>query len=144
MFNKSLEKKRLLLLANTLIEEVPDHCNAKEHYESFLRKKNRKLIKQSQIITYKPKTFDAVNIKSDITKHPKTSHKLSKTIRKGEKVYSNNALYSDTKKVKIFWTKKISKYQNENMLLKVSQVLIVLKFKFFQPQTATERYWICN
>ena len=102
MFNKPLEKKRLLLLANTLIEEVPDHCNAKEHYESFLRKKNRKLIKQSQIITYKPKTFDAVNIKSDITKHPKTSHKLSKTIRKGEKVYSNNALYSDTKKVKIF------------------------------------------
>ena len=112
MFNKSLEKKRLLLLANTLIEEVPDQCNAKEHYESFLRKKNRKSVKQSQIITYKPKTFDAVNIKSDITKHPKTSHKLSKTIRKGEKVYSNNAYIVIQKKWKFFERKK---YENIKM-----------------------------
>ena len=39
-------------------------------------------------------------IKLDIAEHPKTSHKLSKTIRKGVKVDSNNSLYSDTKKVK--------------------------------------------
>ena len=39
---KRLERKDLLLLANKLIEKVPDTRNAKEHYESFLRKKNRK------------------------------------------------------------------------------------------------------
>ena len=89
-------------LANKLIKDVPDHCNAKEHYESFLRKKNRKSVKQSEDITYQSKTFDTVNIKLDITEHPKTLHKLSKTIRKGEKVDSNSSLYSDTKNVQSF------------------------------------------
>ena len=49
---KRLKRKDLLLLANKLIEKVPDPRNAKEHYESFLRKKNRKSVKQSEIITY--------------------------------------------------------------------------------------------
>ena len=66
---KPLKRKDLLLLANKLIEKVPDPHNAKEHYESFLRKKNRKSVKQSEIITYKPKTFDTVDVKSDITEH---------------------------------------------------------------------------
>ena len=46
------------------------------------------------------KNFENPNIvdkKSVITEHPKTSHKLSKTIRQAEKVGSNNSLYSDTK-----------------------------------------------
>ena len=64
---KCLKRKDLLLLANKLIEKLPDPRNAKEHYESFLRKKNRRKVKQSEIITYKPKTFDTVDIKSDIT-----------------------------------------------------------------------------
>ena len=33
---KRLKRKDLLLLANKLIEKVPDPRNAKEHYESFL------------------------------------------------------------------------------------------------------------
>ena len=40
---KSLKKKDLLLLANELLEKVPDPHNAKEHYQSFIKKKNRKL-----------------------------------------------------------------------------------------------------
>ena len=75
------KKRRLLSLANKLIKNVPDPRNAKEHYESFLRKKNRKSVKQSEIITYQPKTFDTVDIKSDITEHPKTPHKLSRKNR---------------------------------------------------------------
>ena len=43
---KRLKRKYLLLLANKLIRKVPDPRNAKEHYESFLRKKNRKSVKQ--------------------------------------------------------------------------------------------------
>ena len=46
--------------------------------------------------------------------HPKTSHKLFKTIRQAEKVSKvgsgkicNSSLYSDTKKVKLFLTKKM-------------------------------------
>ena len=47
-----------------------------------------------------------VGIKSVVTEYPKTSHKLSKTIRQTEKVGSNSFLYSDTKKWKFFKQKK--------------------------------------
>ena len=97
---KSLNKKDLLLLPNKLIKNIPDLRNAKKHYQSFIIKK--KWVKQSEIITYQPKTFDIVDIKSIITEHPKTSYKLSKAIRQAEKVGFNSFLYSDTKKVKIF------------------------------------------
>ena len=69
----------MLLLPNKLIEKIPDPRNAKEHYQSFIRKKNRKSVKQSEIITYQPKTFEnpnTVNIKSVIIEHPKSSYKL--------------------------------------------------------------------
>ena len=48
----------------------------------YIRKKSTKSVKQSEIITYQPKTVANPNIvdkKSVITEHPKTSHKLSKT-----------------------------------------------------------------
>ena len=64
-------KKDLLLLANKLIEKIPDPHNAKEHCQSFIRKKNTKSVKQSEIITYQPKTFEnpnIVDIKSPNTK----------------------------------------------------------------------------
>ena len=60
---KRLKKKDQLLLANKLIEKkIPDSCNAKEHYQSFIRKKNTKPVKQSEIITHYPKTFENPNI----------------------------------------------------------------------------------
>ena len=44
LLNETLEKKKkdLLLLANRLVEKIRDPCNAKEHYQSFIRKKNTK------------------------------------------------------------------------------------------------------
>ena len=45
---KRLKKKDLLLLANKFIEKIPDPRNPKEHYQSFVRKKNRKSVKQSE------------------------------------------------------------------------------------------------
>ena len=36
-------KKKFLLLANKLIEKLSDPGNAKEHYQSFIRKKNPKI-----------------------------------------------------------------------------------------------------
>ena len=96
------KKKDLLSLANKLIENIPDPCNVKEHYQSFIRQKNRKSVKQSEIITYQLKTFEIVDIKPIVTEHPKTLHKLSKTIRQAVKVGSNSSLYSDTEKVKNF------------------------------------------
>ena len=59
----------------------------------FIRKKNRKSVKQWEIINFQPKTFknpNNVDINSVITEHQKTSHKLSKTIRQAEKVGSIN------------------------------------------------------
>ena len=51
------KKKDLFFLENKLIEKIPDPCNAKEHYQSFIRKKNTKSVKQSRIITYQPENF---------------------------------------------------------------------------------------
>ena len=103
---KCLEKKDLLLLTTKLIEKIPDPRNAKEHHQSFIRKKNTKSAKQSKIVTCQSKTFEKLNLvdikSSVIAEHPKTSHKLSKTIKQAEKVASNCFLYSDRKKVKIF------------------------------------------
>ena len=59
---KYLKKKDLLLLANKLIEKIPDPHNAKEHYQSFIRKKTTKSVKQSEMITYQTKTFENPNI----------------------------------------------------------------------------------
>ena len=91
------------MLTSKLIQKLPDTCNAKEeHYQSFIRKENRKSVKQSEIVTHQPETFENPSIgdiKSVITEHPKKLHKLSKTIKKAEKVGSNSSLYSDTKKM---------------------------------------------
>ena len=92
-----------MLLSKKLIVKIPDSHNAKKH-QSFLRKKNRKSAKQSEIITYQTKTVknpNIVNINLVIIEHPKTLHKLSKTTRKDEKVGCNSSLYTDTK-VKLF------------------------------------------
>ena len=59
---KSLKKKDLLLLVNKLIEKIADPRNAKEHYQSLIRKKNTKSVKQSKTIFYQPKTFENRNI----------------------------------------------------------------------------------
>ena len=80
----------------------------KKFYQSYLKKKvNAKLSNQSKLITQQPKTFENSNIvdtKLVIIEHPETSRKLSKTIRKAEKVFevgsgesSNSPLYSETK-----------------------------------------------
>ena len=107
---KCLNKKDLLLLANKLIEKIPDPHNAKKHYQSFIRKKQQqKTSKTIRKFTYQPKTFEKpniVDIKSVITEHTETSHKLSKTIKQAEKVGSNSFLYSDTKKNEIFLNEK--------------------------------------
>ena len=91
----------VLLLANKLTEKIPDPHNAKKHYQSFIRNKDTKSVKHSEIITYQSKRFENLNIvdiKSVITEHPETLHNLSKNIRQAEKVGSNSSLHSHTKK----------------------------------------------
>ena len=44
------------------MEKIPDPRNAKEHYQSFIRKKTTKSVKQSEMITYQTKTFENPNI----------------------------------------------------------------------------------
>ena len=38
---KRLNGKDLLLITNKLIRNIPDPCNGKEHYQSFITKKTR-------------------------------------------------------------------------------------------------------
>ena len=67
--------------------------------------KKLKSVKQSEIITNQPTIFEKPNIiviKLVIAEHPKLLQKLSKTIKKAEKVGRDRSLYSDTKKVETF------------------------------------------
>ena len=87
------------MFATILTEKIFDPRNAKEQYQSLIRKKNTKSVKQSKILTQQPKTFEnpnIVNIKS-VTEHPKTSQNSFKA----EQV-SSSSLYSNTEKVKHF------------------------------------------
>ena len=43
---KRLKRRGLLVLVNKLVENIPDPRNAKQHYQSFIRRKNRKSVKQ--------------------------------------------------------------------------------------------------
>ena len=68
---------------------------------------NKKRVKQSEIITYQPKTFQNSNIvdgRSVITEHPRTSHKLPET---SWRIGSNSSLYSDKKREKILNAKNV-------------------------------------
>ena len=97
---------------------MTDPGNAKEHYQSFIKKENTKSVKQSEIVTYQQKTFEKPNIvyiKSIITEQPKTSHKLSKAIKQAEKVGSNSSLYSDIKKGNILNEKKLKITKREHV-----------------------------
>ena len=83
---KHQKKKDLFLLAAKLIEKIPDASNAKEYYNSYLKKSNRKLLKRSKIITQRPKTMrnpNIVDIESGIIEHPKTSHKTIQRYKTG-------------------------------------------------------------
>ena len=73
LYKETFEKKDLLLHANKLIKKIPDPRNAKENYQLYIRKKNRKSGKQSEII----ENSNIVDTKSIIKEHPKTLHKLS-------------------------------------------------------------------
>ena len=73
-------KKRFIASCKEINRKLPDSCNAKEHYQSFIRKEKSK----SQRITYQPKSFEnpnIVDIKSVIMQHSKISHALSKSIK---------------------------------------------------------------
>ena len=72
----------LQLFATRLKEKNPDSLNAKEHYQSFIRKKkNTNSVKQPEVITQQSNIFENRNIvytKLVIIKHPKSLQKLSK------------------------------------------------------------------
>ena len=104
---KNQKKKYLLLLATKIIEKTPDASNAKDCYESFLRNKNKKLVKRPKIITQQPNTIEnpnIIDIKSVTIEHPKTSCKLSKTIRQAKKFSQVRTFFEETKT-----TKKLNK-----------------------------------
>ena len=54
-------KEKKLIAARKLVETVLDPCNTKEHYQSFIRKKNRKSVNQSEIVIYQQETFQNPN-----------------------------------------------------------------------------------
>ena len=57
---KHPKKTELVLLATKLLGKIPDAGHDKEYY--IFGKKNTKLVKQSKIITQKPKTIKSPNM----------------------------------------------------------------------------------
>ena len=129
-------KKRSVIACNQINEKKADPSNAEVYYNSYLKRKNTKLVKRSNIITEQLKAIENpnfVDIKSVIIEHSKISHKFSKIIRQAEKVSqvaseksSNNPLYSK-KSTNFLSKKKNNNKQKDHMLLNVMQVLIMLK-----------------
>ena len=63
--------------------------------KNTIKKEKHIIRKKTEIITYQPNTFEnsnIVDIKSSLIGHPKTPHKLSKTIIQAEKLGSNSSL----------------------------------------------------
>ena len=86
---KHQKKQDSLLLATKLIQKYLVLLILNSTINLICREKNAKLVKRSKIITQQTKTFEnrnVVDIKSVTIEHPKTFHKLSKTIRQAEKV----------------------------------------------------------
>ena len=75
------------MLATKLTEEIPDPRNANEHYQPFIRKKNKisKTIKNNYSAP-RCENPHIVDTKSVIIEHPKTLDRLSKTIKQAENV----------------------------------------------------------
>ena len=72
---KKKKKKKLTFFREKILKKVHDPRNAKEHHQLFLRKKNRKSVKQSETITSQLKTFEKtsiIDIESVTTEHLKS------------------------------------------------------------------------
>ena len=103
-------KKWFISACKQIKRKIPDPRNVKERYQSFIRKKHTKLANQLKNNYLSTKNFWKPKYcwcKINYYRISKTSQKLSKTIRQAKKVGPNYLLYSDTKKVKIFETKKM-------------------------------------
>ena len=112
-YSMKRQKKRFTIICNQINKNIPDPSNTKAHYQSYLKKKNTKLTKQSKVIFQQPKTVEnpnIVDIKSVFIEHSKTSCKLSKTEKVpqviGVEKNSTSPLHSETTKIETFFDKK--------------------------------------
>ena len=120
-------RKKSASFATKLTEKIPDPSTAKEYYNSYLKRKNTKSVKQEKIITQQLKAIEnpnIVDIKPVNIKHPKTSYKLPKTIRQAEKIRKiRKNMYKKILSIKKYDEEKyvdlflISKKKNSTMFL---------------------------
>ena len=136
----------MLLLATKLTEKIP-----KGHYQSFIRKKNAKSLEQWEIITYQPKFFENLNIvdiKSVITEHPKTPHKLSKTFKGFTSCYNVKILNSFNPETQLKDTESAINNKLKKLLTELKVFIfvttLVLVFKKIESENKTKYDTIIN
>ena len=102
-----LQKKDLLSVETKLIEKYLILLTSKNVINLILRKRNDKTIKKNCSKTKNYRKFKIVHIKIAIMEHPKTSQKLSKTIKETKKAShvgsgenSHSHLYSEKRGMK--------------------------------------------
>ena len=95
------EQKRFTIFCNQINKNMPDPTNPKEYYQSYLKRKDAKVLKRSKTITQQPKTLEIpniVDIKSVLIEHPKTGNVENVPLESGAGKNSDSPLYSETKK----------------------------------------------
>ena len=117
MINKlDFLKKTVIIQWNIRKEDLQLFVtNAKEHSQSFVRKKKTKSVKQSKINTNRPKIIKNTNICWCEVGYYKTSKNIAYIFQgykagwKNSQVRSNSSLYDDSKKENISRKKKNEK-----------------------------------
>ena len=95
---KHQKKKDLLLLATKLIVKITDAINAKQYYQSYLKRNTDKTFENPNIVDKKSVTIE----------HPKIIiRQVEKVFQVGSGKSCDSTLYSETKKGKNFLIKKM-------------------------------------
>ena len=62
LFIKTSEIKQFTIICNQINKKTSDANKAEEHYQSYLNKKNKKIVKWRKIITQEPKLIENSNM----------------------------------------------------------------------------------
>ena len=112
-----------------------------------MKKENKKLVKRSKVIVQQPKTIEdpnTVDIKSVIVTHPKTSHRLFKTVKNAQRVGADSSLYSETKTENILNKKNVKITKQSYACRGNASTFNVELLNYFNPELRLKGIEIVN
>ena len=104
-------------------------------------------MKRSKVIVQQPKTIEdpnTVDIKSVIVTHPKTSHRLFKTVKNVQRVGADSSLYSETKTENILNKKNVKITKQSYACRGNASTFNVELLNYFNPELRLKGIEIVN